>query len=373
VIAGATSRTFYGWRVVSAAFVLAVFGWGMGFYGPPVFLSVLHETWGWPLTLLSTAVTVHFLTGAVIGANLPALYRRFCAPTVTKTGALCLAAGVLGWSTAAVPWQLLVASALSGAGWGAMSAAAINSIVSPWFVRARPAALGMAYNGGSIGGVIFSPLWVAAIGVLGFSNAAAAIGLVMALAMWLLADLFFSRTPQQMGLTPDGDVLGMPAISVTSRTVKPLPGRLLWRERKFLTLAAGMAFGLFAQIGLTAHLFSLLAPALGAQQAGLAMGSVTVMTIVGRSLLGWAMPLRADRRVIACIGYTAQLAGSVAFIGAAGTSLPLLLLGVVLFGAGFGNATSLPPLIAQIEFVKDDGGVREVQQKAVRLMVMVCG
>ena len=149
-----------------------------------------------------------------------------------------------------------------------------------------------------------------------------------------------------MGLLPDGDVPGMPVISVTSRPVKPLPGRLLWRERKFLTLAAGMAFGLFAQIGLTAHLFSLLAPALGAQQAGLAMGSVTVMAIVGRSLLGWAMPLRADRRVIACIGYTAQLAGSVAFIGAAGTSLPLLLLGVVLFGAGFGNATSLPPLIA---------------------------
>ena len=354
MIAGATSRTFYGWRVVSAAFVLAVFGWGMGFYGPPVFLSVLYETRGWPLALLSTAVTVHFLTGAVIGANLPALYRRFCAPRVTKTGALCLAAGVLGWSTAAVPWQLLVASALSGAGWGAMSAAAVNSIVSPWFVRARPAALGMAYNGGSIGGVIFSPLWVAAIGVLGFSNAAAAIGLVMALAMWLLADLFFSRTPQQMGLLPDGDVPGTPAISVTSRTVKPLPGRLLWRERKFLTLAAGMAFGLFAQIGLTAHLFSLLAPALGAQQAGLAMGLVTAMAIVGRWLLGWAMPLRADRRVIACIGYTAQLAGSVAFIGAAGTSLPLLLLGVVLFGAGFGNATSLPPLIAQIEFVKDD-------------------
>jgi len=31
-----------------------------------------------------------------------------------------------------------------------------------------------------------------------------------------------------------------------------------------------------------------------------------------------------------------------------------LLTGVVLFGLGFGNATSLPPLIAQVEFVKDD-------------------
>ena len=34
--------------------------------------------------------------------------------------------------------------------------------------------------------------------------------------------------------------------------------------------------------------------------------------------------------------------------------MPLLLLGVVLFGVGFGNATSLPPLIAQVEFVRED-------------------
>ena len=156
--------TFYGWRVVGAAFVLAVFGWGMGFYGPPVFLSVVREARGWPLALVSTAVTVHFLVGAVVGARLPALHRRFGASAVTKAGALSLAVGILGWSTATEPWQLFVATALSGAGWGAMSAAAINAIVSPWFVRTRPAALAMAYNGGSIGGVIFSPLWVAAIG-----------------------------------------------------------------------------------------------------------------------------------------------------------------------------------------------------------------
>jgi hypothetical protein len=193
---------FYGWRVVSAAFVLAVFGWGMGFYGPPVFLSVVREARGWPLTLVSTAVTVHFLNGAVTGAHLPASHRRFGAAKATKAGALCLAAGVFGWATATTPWQLLVASVLSGTGWGAMSAAAVNAIVSPWFVHTRPAALGMAYNGGSIGGVIFSPLWVAAIGALGFSNAAAAIGLVMALTMWVLADSLLTRTPQQWDWRP---------------------------------------------------------------------------------------------------------------------------------------------------------------------------
>jgi MFS family permease len=34
----------------------------------------------------------------------------------------------------------------------------------------------------------------------------------------------------------------------------------------------------------------------------------------------------------------------------AGSRIPLLFLGVVLFGVGIGNATSLPPLIAQVEF-----------------------
>ena len=58
------TNSFYGWRVVSGAFVLAVFGWGMGFYGPPVWLGVVHATRGWPIALISSAVTLHFLAGA---------------------------------------------------------------------------------------------------------------------------------------------------------------------------------------------------------------------------------------------------------------------------------------------------------------------
>ena len=347
---------FLGWRVVGGAFVLAVFGWGVGFFGPPVFLSVVREVRGWPLALISAAVTVHFLAGALIGANLPALHRRFGAVSVTKIGAVALAAGTCGWAAAATPWQLFAACAVSGAGWGGMSAAAINALVSPWFVRSRPTALAMAYNGGSIGGVLFSPLWVAAIGLLGFSGATAAIGVVVVLTMWVVAGRLFSRTPQQLGQAPDGDAPGAPAASVTSPAARALPGSLLWRDRKFVTLSAGMAFGLFAQIGLIAHLFSLLVPALGAHRAGLAMGLITVMAIAGRTLLGWTMPPGADRRLVACGGYLAQLAGSVVLVLAEGTSVPLLLLGVVLFGAGFGNATSLPPLVAQVEFVERDVG-----------------
>ena len=40
---------FYGWQVVGAAFVLAFFGWGLGFYGPPVYLHAVREARGFSL------------------------------------------------------------------------------------------------------------------------------------------------------------------------------------------------------------------------------------------------------------------------------------------------------------------------------------
>ena len=61
-------------------------------------------------------------------------------------------------------------------------------------------------------------------------------------------------------------------------------------KTKDLSLAAGMRLGLFAQIGLLAHLFSLLVPALGQQLAGFAAGLATAAAIAGRTLVGWLMP-----------------------------------------------------------------------------------
>src|SRR5882757_2058813 len=225
-----TAAPFFGWRVVAGTFVLAVFGWGVGFYGPPVYLHAVQEARHWSVALVSSAVTLHFLVGAVVVANLPTLYRRFGLPAVTKSGAIALALGVLGWAMAREPWQLLLATLLSGAGWVAMGAAAVNAIIAPWFVQKRPAALATAYNGASIGGMVFSPLWVLAIASFGFPMAAAIIGAAMIVTVWLLADLIFSRTPHNTGQSPDGEAAGAPAAAVAA-TAQALPGRLLWHDR----------------------------------------------------------------------------------------------------------------------------------------------
>ncbi len=349
----AMKQDFFGWRVVAGAFVLATFGWGLGFYGPPVYLHQVQEQRGWSTVLVSTAVTVHFLVGAIVVANLPVLYRRFGLPTITRTGALALAIGVLGWALAREPWQLLLATLLSGAGWVTMAAAAINAIVAPWFAVKRPAALAMAYNGASIGGVVFSPLWVIAIDGLGFPAAALVIGGGMVVITWLLSSLVFSKTPEMLGQSVDGERVSA-ATAAALAPSRPIAAGGLGRDLRFVTLAAGMALGLFAQIGLIAHLFSLLVPALGEQLSGVLMGAATAAAIGGRTLVGWLMPPGSDRRLIACASHVVQIAGSLALVFAGGHVVALLVVGVLLFGAGIGNTTSLPPLIAQAEFDKAD-------------------
>jgi hypothetical protein len=125
-------------------------------------------------------------------------------------------------------------------------------------------------------------------------------------------------------------------------------------SREVLTLAAAMALALFAQIGLLAHLFSTLVLVLGAAGAGVATGIAAGLGIAARTLVGWLMPPPANRRAIACASYGVQAVGSVLAALAYGSSPSVLLLGVSLFGLGIGNATSLPPMIAQREFARSD-------------------
>jgi MFS family permease len=343
---------FYGWTVVAAAFVVATFGWGVGFYGPPIFLKAVQDMHGWPVRLVSAAITMHFLTGAFAVANMPRLYRSLGLPRVTMAGAACLALGVALWAFAAAPWQLFAATLFSGMGWVALGPAGINAMVSPWFNRARPAALSSAYNGASIGGVIFSPLWVALIGWIGFRLASLTVGVVMVAIVVALSLQVLGRTPESMGLAPDGgDAAASPSVKAQS---PQRPVTNLWQDRAFVTLTLGTALGLFAQIGLITHLFSLLVPAMGAAGAGIAAGFATASAIVGRTLVGWLMPAHADRRVVGALNYGVQITGCGIFLVADGGNVPLLIIGIILFGLGIGNATSMPPLIAQTEFAKTE-------------------
>jgi MFS family permease len=156
-----------------------------------------------------------------------------------------------------------------------------------------------------------------------------------------------------MGLAPDGDFSTAPPSALQHASVGSRPLRNPCRDRRFITLAASATLGLFAQIGLIDHLFSLLAPRLGDGGAGAIMAMATACAILGRILLAHLLPANTNRRMAAAANVAMQALGSVALL-CAGPSLPLILLGCALFGLGLGNVTSLPPLIAQAEFTPAD-------------------
>lgn len=322
--------------MVGAAFAMAVFAWGICFYGPSAFLHALHDGRGWSVSLVSAAITGHFLVSALIVARLPAIHARFGVLRVTRAGILALALGTPAWALAPVPGGLVPAMLLTAVGWAFTSGAAINTIVSRWFPTGRGPALAMAFNGASFGGILGLPVWAALIAWLDFAAAAMIVGAATLLVLWPLAGRYFRA---------DGPAPAPPPAA---------NARELWAQRRMRSLSLGFAVGIAAQIGLLSQLFSMLAPPLGEGGAGAALSLATVCAIIGRTATGWWVREAAGMRRAAMWNFWVQVAGSLVFLAADGDTVWALWLGCVLFGLGIGNLLSLPPLIAAAEFPPAD-------------------
>src|SRR4029077_20823751 len=177
------------------------------------------------------------------------------------------------------------------------------------------------------------PLWIALIDRFGFPIAANVVGSSMIAVVTALAVRFLRHGPSDLGLNPDGAV----AVAAPNNATPTLSRFALLLDRRFLTLAAAFAIGLFAQIGLFAHLIVRLSPAMGIGPAGAAVSVATVCAVIGRSIVAsWLGD--ADRRVAAALNFAVQAAG--VCLLAFGTDPIALWVGCILFGLGVGNLTT---------------------------------
>src|SRR3954470_18712905 len=142
-----------GWRIVAVCFLLATFGWGLGFYGQSVYVAELHRLRGWPASLISTATTFFYLFGALLVAFVSEAIRAFGPRN-------CLLAGVAAMATAAAllgqvnsPWQLYAVNALLAFGWAGTSLGMITNTLGLWFDTRRGMVISLAFNGASFGGI----------------------------------------------------------------------------------------------------------------------------------------------------------------------------------------------------------------------------
>src|SRR3981081_3660578 len=205
-----TSSRDEGWRIVAVCFLVATFGWGLGFYGQTVYLAELHRLHGWPASLISSATTFFYLFGAIIVAFVSEAVRAF-GPRYCLLGGVVArpaASVLLGQVTA--PWQLYAANALLAFGWAGTSLAMITTTLGLWFDKKRGMAISLALNGASFGGIVGVPLLVAGIGSFGFSNAMIAAAATTLVLMIPIILIFVGRPPER------GDVAQLAAAEAPS-------------------------------------------------------------------------------------------------------------------------------------------------------------
>src|SRR2546425_1398409 len=174
-----SARYFYGWNIVGATFVMALFSFGLGFYGLTVYLAMLQRLHGWSASAVSAPVTMYYVAGALLTAVIGDVYERHGPRTVVSAGAVAMAAGVVALGVVTRPWQLYPAFLVMSVGWGSMSGAAINIILAPWFERRPGLAVSIAFNGATLGGVGVAPALIPIIGAVGFTRVLACAAVVL--------------------------------------------------------------------------------------------------------------------------------------------------------------------------------------------------
>src|SRR5947208_353950 len=166
-----SSPRYAGWRVVAACFLIEMFLFGFGLYGHALYLAELQRLHGWPTALISTASTLSFLLGSVLGVFANDALVRMGPKRLLLAGLSALAASTMLLAFTTTPWQLFTAYILMAFGWMGMGTVVIATILSSWFDRRRGLAISLAFNGATFGGIVIAPALVFLVGAIGFARA----------------------------------------------------------------------------------------------------------------------------------------------------------------------------------------------------------
>jgi len=341
-----TSARYDGWRIVAACFLLATFGWGLGFYGQTVYLAELHRLHGWATSLISAATTFFYLFGAVLVAFISEAMRSFGPRNCLLGGVVAMAAAAALIGEVAAPWQLYAVNALLAFGWAGTSLGVITNTLGLWFDKKRGMAISLALNGASFGGIVGVPLLVAAIGRFGFAGAMMSAAITMLVLMIPVILVFVGRPPGRVGLATDLVAADQPSASRIRAQA--------FRDVGFLTVSIAFALVLFAQVGFIVHLMSFLDPIIGREHAATAVAVLTAMAALGRVLFSTVID-RLNQRPAAAISFASQAVALAIIINSRNEMVLIAACG--LFGFSVGNLITLPALIVQREFDPRSFGV----------------
>ena len=341
-----TSARYDGWRIVVVCFLVATFGWGLGFYGQSVYVAELHRLHGWPASLVSSGTTFFYLFGALLVAFVSEAIRSFGPRNCLLAGVVAMAAAAVLIGEVTEPWQLYAANAMLAFGWAGTSLGIITNTLGLWFDHKRGMAISLALNGASFGGIIGVPLLVAAIGSFGFSGAMNVAAIVMVVLMIPIILIFVGQPPVHSSVT-------VGAASADAPSATRIRAQA-FRDLGFHSVSIAFALVLFAQVGFIVHLISFLDSVTGRDRAAFAVAVLTAMAVVGRVLFSTVID-RLNQRLASAISFVSQAVALAIIINLRNDIA--LIAACALFGFSVGNLITLPSLIVQREFDPRSFGV----------------
>jgi nitrate/nitrite transporter NarK len=283
---------FYGWRVLGAAMALTALGGGLFSYGFSVFFLPIRESLGISAASASLIFALSRAEGAIEGPLAGYLIDRFGARIMLAIGALFMAGGFILLSTAdsylaVLLIYLFVISVGVNCGFGHASLALVNA----WFSRRRGFAMAVASAAPALGGAVVAPALGVAVGELGWRTAAGLSGVLVVL-MTIPVFMVVRRSPESVGLLPDGDEPGN-ARGLQSNTgsfIEPrdYSVREAIRTRTFWLLLAGTTLRICVGGALTVHFVAIMVwKGTDETVAAAMLGVFALISLPLRVLTGW--------------------------------------------------------------------------------------
>ncbi len=252
---------FYGWAVVTAAFISDFLSYGIGTIAFTVFFAPMSQSLGWSRTLLSSALIVNRFVEAAVTPIVGPMVDKRGPQGVLLIGAAALGLGtaMLGWLES--PWQFyLTYGVVMAIGLTGLGSTVSHSIVSKWFVRYRGRALSAVTMGYSLSGIVLPLPATYLILTFGWRSGWVVLGIVTLL-LGLVAANISRRQPQDFGLHPDGDAPTEPRAGSASMEAPTHPqpaisftAREASRTSAFWLLILGSNLGVMAVYGINIHL-----------------------------------------------------------------------------------------------------------------------
>ncbi len=200
------SRLFYGWRMIAVGSALRILGGGLYYYGFTVFFLPVSRDLGLTRAATSLVFSLARAQGAFEGPVAGYFMDRFGPRPLIITAIIMTSIGHMLLSGVHSYFMLiLVYMGIVSLSFHAAFMDAPMLIANTWFIRKRGIAMAMVSASIGLGGFLLTPLLAAAIHAWGWRRAAFVNGIIFLLVGLPLA-LLVRRSPESMGLRPDGDL-----------------------------------------------------------------------------------------------------------------------------------------------------------------------